>query len=85
MSKQTALQKAIQSVGDRMNATNNEAIYGELNKVHIILKTLLPYEREVIQSTYRSGLSDGNNEPILRLYDNSTDYFTKTFTDNGND
>lgn len=82
MSKQTALQKAIEQLKEIIK-NSNYALYALGCEDAIeILNSLLPYEREVIQSAYRSGLSDGNNEPILRMYDDSTDYFIKTFTEN---
>ena len=52
-----------------------------------ILTDLLPYEREIIQNSYNQGDEDRYDMSLLReepKYKNSTDYFTKTFT-NGND
>lgn len=42
------------------------------------LTDLLPYEREVIEGAFRDG--DHNED-----FNSQSDYFTKTFTNNGND
>jgi hypothetical protein len=74
---QTAITKALQSVEDRMKSTNNEARWGELNAVHIILTSLLPYERETIEAAYEDGST--NLEFGTPSYVHKTDYFTKTY------
>jgi hypothetical protein len=82
MSKQTALQKAIEQIENRMKVTKNEVRWGELNKIHIMLKTLLPYERETIEAAYKDG---GINSKAMAVngfskYKNSQDYFAKTYS-----
>ena len=66
--------------------TEHDLQNGLLQSIQI-LTDLLPYERDVIEGAYKQGDYDcGRGEfggiPEFR---NKSDYFTKTFTNNGND
>lgn len=81
---QTPLTKAIEHV-ESIPRTADGYINIKIDKLTNILKTLLPYEREVIEGAYSDGVNDEAFGRLLgSVADNSTDYFTKTFT-NGND
>jgi hypothetical protein len=86
MSKQTALTKAIGAI-NQFHVKYDHLDNMLINKDDVLtaLTDLLPYEREVIEGAFGVGRLDGMHDDLLRLYDNSTDYFTKTFTDNGNE
>lgn len=86
MSKQTALTKAIQYVKEELLSNEDNTIRQSARHAIQILTDLLPYERDVIEETYKKGefnfgasIFDDGSDCI-----SSTDYFTKTFT-NGND
>lgn len=86
MSKQTALQKAIEQISqyrDTYNPMCDE--FTIIDKCVDTLTELLPYEREVIQEAYYDGgvASKSISFNGIANYKNSTDYFTKTFTENG--
>lgn len=88
MSKQTALQKAIDRINSLINMYDgmDNAVTCFKDSIQI-LTDLLQYEREVIEQIYE----DVDDDRIAYQagekvkYHNSNDYFTKTFTDNGND
>lgn len=65
--------------------TEHDIQNGLLQSIQI-LSDLLPYEREVIEWAYSDGANDEAFGRLLgSVADISTDYFTKTFTNNGND
>jgi len=87
MSKQTALTKAIERINSLINMYDgmDNAVTCFKDSIQI-LTDLLPYEREVIEDAYSDGVNDEAFGRLLgSVADNSTDYFTKTFTDNGNE
>ncbi len=82
MSKQTALQKAIEQLSQYRDSHNNMR---EANMIDICidkLTDLLPYDREVIENAYEIGGINSKAKSIYGFseYKNKTDYFTKTFT-----
>ena len=96
---QTPIQKSIQYFNENLNGLRFNIMEmtskREIDKNRLIEKTLvqvvkdltdlLPYEREVIEGAYSDGANDEAFGRLLgSVADNSTDYFTKTFT-NGND
>lgn len=80
---QTPLQKAIEQLKEKIE-NSNYALYAIGCKDAIqILTDLLSYEREVIELAYGDGVNDEAFGRLLgSVADNSTDYFTKTFTNN---
>lgn len=77
----------IMEMTSKREIDKNRLIEKTLVQVVKDLTDLLPYEREVIEGAYNQGDEDRYNMSLLRekpKYHNSTDYFTKTFT-NAND
>ena len=85
---QTPLQRAIEQISqyrDTYNSMCDE--FTMIDKCVDTLTDLLPYEREVIEDAYNQGDEDRYDMSLLKevpKYKNSTDYFTKTFTDLNN-
>lgn len=78
---QTPISKAIEQLKEKIE-NSNYALYAKGCEDAIdILTDLLPYEREVIEIAYSDGVNDEAFGRLLgSVADNSTDYFTKTFT-----
>lgn len=74
--RQTAQMNSVKTEHDIQN--------GLLHAIQILTE-LLPYEREVIQEAYYDGSVASKSISFngIANYKNSTDYFTKTFTENG--
>jgi len=88
MSKQTALQKAIEAIRKAPTDFNHkDDATLTVDDVLNILTDLLQYEREVIEEAYGQGDYDCGKGEFggTPEFANKTDYFTKTFTENGND
>lgn len=86
MSKQTPITKAIEELKVNSIIEIRPDIYRHaINNAIQVLTDLLPYEREVIEDAYGQGDYDcgrGEFGGTPEFIDKS-DYFTKTFTDNG--
>jgi hypothetical protein len=82
MSKQTALTKAIEYVKEELLSNEDNTIRQSARHAILILTDLLPYEREVIEDAYEIGGIESKALSVhgFSKYKNSTDYFTKTFT-----
>ena len=83
---QTPISKAIEQLNGLINMYEgmDNAVTCFKDAIQILTE-LLPYEREVIEGAYSDGANDEAFGRLLgSVADNSTDYFTKTFT-NGND
>ncbi len=82
---QTPLQRAIEQISqyrDTYNPMCDE--FTMIDNCVDKLTDLLPYERDVIEDAYSDGVNDESFGRLLgSVADNSNDYFTKTFTDNG--
>ena len=82
MSKQTALQKAIEQLKEhKSNSYTTLYRLGCQNAIDTLTE-LLPYEREVIEDAYNQGADDLGSTEFGGTpgYRNKSDYFTKTFT-----
>lgn len=79
---QTPLTKAIKQLSQYRDNHNKMC---DTNMIDICidkLTDLLPYEREVIEGAYNQGSSDEIVDNEFQQFESSSDYFTKTFTNN---